>query len=207
MCACVEGSSPAYRWRSPLFLLSLFFGRRTGGEVRSSLVFLRKQMVCSWPGGDVSSPSHAGDFFNYRCSTFNQIKEERRGAKGGLDREEEPTIGLTHWEAARPPALFNTLIYLPGPWTSPGVQKCCLSRFLLPFKLTASSWTVPRIIQQANRNTQSPLLFFFWIQTVVARGTLSPRLCFLLSAPIGCCVFHRLCALSSFLSRRRCRWR
>lgn len=134
-------------------------------------------------------------------------KSKRRGAKGGLDREEEPTIGLAHWEAARPPALFNTLIYLTGPWTSPGVQKCCLSRFLLPFKLTASSWTVPRIIQQANRNTQSPLLFFFWIQTVVARGTLSPRLCFLLSAPIGCCVFHRLCALSSFLSRRRCRWR
>lgn len=86
-------------------------------------------------------------------------KSKRRGAKGGLDREEEPTIGLTHWEAARPPALFNTLIYLTGPWTSPGVQKCCLSRFLLPFKLTASSWTVPRIIQQANRNTQSPLLF------------------------------------------------
>lgn len=87
-------------------------------------------------------------------------KSKRRGAKGGLDREEEPTIGLAHWEAARPPALFNTLIYLTGPWTSPGVQKCCLSRFLLPFKLTASSWTVPRIIQQANRNTQSPLLFF-----------------------------------------------
>lgn len=83
VCACVEGSSPAYRWRSPLFLLSLFFGRRTGGEVRSSLVFLRKQMVCSWPGGDVSSPSHTGDFFNYRCSTFNQIKEERSQGRTG----------------------------------------------------------------------------------------------------------------------------
>lgn len=84
VCVRVRGrQQPCLPLTFPTLSLVTVFREANWGEVRSSLVFLRKQMVCSWPGGDVSSPSHAGDFFNYRCSTFNQIKEERSQGRTG----------------------------------------------------------------------------------------------------------------------------